>query len=407
MLMKIKGRSPFVISLVWLLLFAILESRPVQASEKNCASQIADRQQEEENRIDIQKALSLANAAGEFGRRFKGYKAEFNSIYFIHSFDPVTCDYRGIDSVNVVYGLSDNDKPVKNVVAHLDGNLKGLKEVSEHAADKVFIIDHTSKGWSGYVAAALKNSGTSYEILSAVNVKWTVPKIDTPDTGDLFCTTISCDISAWAGLYGVYDETTSSGTQAPLAQTGSTSSRKCGWEASTSWDSLANIEFNCRNSHYLWYEFLPAAGVKCTNAGTVSSGDSISAEVKKRRSANSYVMTVSNLTTGKSCSVSQDYSLPTPVFGSFIVEPPVAVSTGSSTTLPTFSTITMANAGVSWYRSEGLVQYDLYYMANVLSKTKTAGVIREILYQGSARNISAGNLTSGGSFTQTYLTSAK
>jgi hypothetical protein len=407
MFMKIKGRAPFVISFILVLLFAMAELRPAQASEKNCASQIADRQQEEENRIDTQKALSLTKAAGEFGRRTKGYQAEFNSIYFIHSFDPVTCDYGGIDSVNVVFGLSDNDEPVKNVVAHLDRSLTSVKEVSEHAADKAFIIDHTSKGWSGYVAAALKNSGTGYETLSAVNVKWTVPKINSPDTSDLSCMTISCDVGAWAGLYGVYDETTSSGTGAPLAQTGSTSSRECSWEASTSWDNLAEIDFKCRNSHHLWYEFLPAAQVRCTSVGTVSSGDSISAEVKKRRSANTYVLTVSDLTTGKSCSVSQDYSLATPVFGSFIIEPPVAVSTGASTTLPKFSTITMADAAVSWYRSEGLAQYDLYYMDNVLSKIKTAGVVREILYQGSAQNIAVGNLSSGGSFTQTYLTSAK
>jgi hypothetical protein len=404
--MKLKGWAPFIISFAWILLFAMVELRPARASEKNCASQIADRQQEEESRIDTRKALSLAKAAGEFSTRTKGYKAEFNSIYFIHSFDPVTCDYRNLDSVNVVYGLSDNDKHAKNVVAHVDADLKRVREFSEQAADKTFVLDHTSKGWSGYVAAALKNSGTAYETLSAVNVKWTVPKIYSPDTSDLLCTTTSCDVAAWAGLYAPYDETTSSGTAAPLAQTGSTSARKCSWEVSSSWYNLADIDFKCSNKNHLWYEFLPAAAVKCTNVGTVSSGDSISAEVKKRRYANTYVVTVSNLTTGKSCSVSQEYSLSTPVFGAFIVEP-ATTSTGDMITLPKFSTITMANAAVSWYRSEGLVQYDLSYIAIVLSKTNTAGVVREILYQGSAQNIAVGNLTSGGSFTQTYITSVK
>jgi hypothetical protein len=198
MFMKLKGWAPFIISFAWILLFAMVELRPAQPSEKNCASQIADRQQEEESRIDTRKALSLAKAAGEFSTRTKGYKAEFNSIYFIHSFDPVTCDYRNLDSVNVVYGLSDNDKHAKNVVAHVDADLKRVREFSEQAADKTFVLDHTSKGWSGYVAAALKNSGTAYETLSAVNVKWTVPKIYSPDTSDLLCTTTSCDVAAWA-----------------------------------------------------------------------------------------------------------------------------------------------------------------------------------------------------------------
>ena len=399
MFIKIKGRAPFVIAFVCVLLFAMVELRLAQASEKNCANQIADRQQEEENRIDKQKAIAMAKASKELEPRTRGYKAEFHSIYFVHSFDPKTCDYQGLDSVNVVYGLSDNDKHAKNVVAHLDAGLKSAKEISEQEADKSYILDHTSAGWSGYVAAALKNSGTAYETLSAVSVNWTVPKIGTPNTGDLFCMTTSCDVAAWTGLYAA-----TSG--AKLAQTGSTSSRKCGWEASSSWDNLVDIDFKCSNSHFLWYEFLPAAAVKCSDAGAVSSGDSISAEVKKRRNANTYVMTVSNLTTGKSCSVSQEYSLSDPNLGAFIVEPPTT-TTDDKITLPKFSTITMANAGVAWYRTEGLVKYDLYYMANVLSKTKTAGVVREILYQGSAQNIAVGNLTSGGSFTQSYLTSAK
>jgi hypothetical protein len=377
----------------------------VQANEKNCASQIAERQQEEEKRIDQQKAIALAQASKEFEPKTKGYKAEFHSIYFVHSFDPKSCDYQGLDSVNVVYGLSSADKPKKNVVAHLGAGLKSVKEISEHAADNVFVVDKTSTKWSGFIAAALKNSGTAFEKLTAVNVKWTIPSIESPDMDDADCVTISCDVGAWAGLYGM--ETTSSG-QPLLAQIGSNSSRACSWEVSTSWYNVAEIDFKCSNSHYLWYEFIPAAGVKCTNAGTVSSGNYISAEVKKASATNSYTMTVSNLTTGKSCSVTQNYSLSAPYYGAFIVEPPLT-STGEVRTLPKFSTITMSKAMVAWLQSGGggYVQNDLYYIANTLSPQKLAGVIRQLLYQGSSQNIAVGDLIHGGSFTETYLTSSK
>ena len=202
-------------------------------------------------------------------------------------------------------------------------------------------------------------------------------------------------------MYGA--ETTSSGERY-LAQTGSNSSRKCSWEVSTSWNNVAEIDFKCSNSHYFWYEFIPSAAVKC-NAGTVSSGNSISAEVRKWSTDNTYILTVTNLTTGKSCSVTQKYPLSAPYNAAFIVEPPETALTGlgEAKTLPKFSTITMAKAYVSWLHSGA----DLYNIEKTLSPLNQAAVLRFKLYQGSAQNILLGDLTTGGSFTQTYLTSAK
>lgn len=121
-------------------------------------------------------------------------------------------------------------------------------------------------------------------------------------------------------------------------------------------------------------------------------------------------MTVTNLTTSKSCSVTQKYSLSAPVFGAFIVEPPATSNTGETTkTVPSLSTITMSKAQVAWLHSGGggNVQHDLYYIDKTLSPQNLAGVIRYKLHQGSALNIAVGALTSGGNFTQAYITSQK
>src|SRR5215217_3307730 len=174
MFMKIRGRAPVVIgfvwvllsAFVWVLLSAVVELRPAQASEKNCAHQIADRQQEEENRIDKQKALSLAKAAGEFDRRTKGYKAEFNSIYFIHSFDPVTCDYRSLDSVNIVHTLSDKGDQVKNAIVHLDGKLERVTGSTEQSARVMGSVTARATNWSGYTAAIANSTATAYRPLN-------------------------------------------------------------------------------------------------------------------------------------------------------------------------------------------------------------------------------------------------
>lgn len=169
-----------------------------------------------------------------------------------------------------------------------------------------------------------------------------------------------------------------------------------------------DIGFTCRNSHYLWYEFLPAAAVKCTDAGSVSSGDSVSAMVRKWSASNSYTTTVANLTTGKTCSVTQKYGLSAPYYGAFIVENPMT-GTGTITTLPSFSTITLSKAMMAWLPSAGgdYVQDNLYYIDNTLSPQNRAGVLRYRLFQGSEENISVSKIGSGGNFTENYLMSFK
>jgi hypothetical protein len=79
------ARYAFTFSFACSLLIMPAAIPRAHASEQDCVSQIAERQQEEEKRIDQAKAISLAKAAPEFEARIKGYTAEFNSIQFIHS----------------------------------------------------------------------------------------------------------------------------------------------------------------------------------------------------------------------------------------------------------------------------------------------------------------------------------
>jgi hypothetical protein len=373
---------------------------PVKASEKNCSELIAERQREAENRIDQQKATALAKAAGEFGTRTKGYEAEFNSVYFVHSFDPATCDYRGIDSVNVVHSLKQNGRHIKNVVAHLDSDAEKVKSVSDHAGEMFTVTDYPSQGWSGYAASAttMYNQTLSAEKLTFVDARWRTPDIDEPDTGDSSCVELTCEVSAWVGMH---DSSTK------LAQVGSGSARSCKWFVDVAeFGDFGGVNFSCSNSQFFWYEFLPSTAVVCANVGKIRAGDLIYAKVQQQYPY--YAMSISNLSTGKSCAVSQIYKMASPNQGLFIVEPPVT-SSGQKRFLPRFSQIMFSRAYMGWFDSDTgeYKSYDLYDVANTLAPKLEAVVARYNLKQGNYPNIQVGNLQSGGSFTQTYLTSQK
>jgi hypothetical protein len=386
----------------WVLgILAAFLAWPVEAAEKNCSEQIAERQREAESRIDQQKATALAKAAGEFGKRTKGYEAEFNSVYFLHSFDPATCDYRGIESVNVVHSMKQNGRQVKNVVAHLDSGAANVKSVSEHAGEMFTATDLNSQGWSGYGASALSKNGLwnfSADKLTSVDARWSIPDIDSPDVGDSNCVDPDCQVGIWVGLYE---------SASQLAQIGSSSRRSCKWYVDVAeFGDFGAVNFSCSNSQFFWYEFLPATYVECTNVGKIGTGDLIYAKVKQQYPY--YAMSVSNLTTGKSCSISQIYKMASPNQGVFMVEPPLTNS-GQKRFLPEFSQIMFTHAYMGWFDSDTgeYKSYNLYNIANTLAPKFEAIVARYNLKQGSNLNIQVGDIVSGGSFTQTYLTSEK
>ena len=415
MFIKIRGRAPFVICFVWVLLSAMVNLRPAQASEKNCANQIADRQQEEENRIDKQKALSLAKAAGEFDRRTKGYKAEFNSIYFIHSFDPVTCDYRSLDSVNVVHTLSGKDEQVKNAIMHLDGKLERVTGSTEQPARVMGSVTARATNWSGYTAAIANSTATAYRPLNYITANWTVPKVSSPDTGDSACI-IWCDISVWVSLQA------DAGGAGLMAQAGAVSYRTCSWslDADLGFDpangDFGSIEFVCSSKHGFVYDFLPNAAVECGDVGTVSTGHSITAYVLKQvgqggSPTSNYKVSIADNTTGKSCSATYTYSMANAYFASVVAETTKNAKTGAESTLPKFSDITISGALLGYYEYDGATSYQKYYLnriINSLSPNGQADYFKYLMYgNGSIQNIMLGNVTSSGTFVQQYLTSEK
>jgi hypothetical protein len=192
-----------------------------------------------------------------------------------------------------------------------------------------------------------------------------------------------------------------------LAQVGSGSARSCKWFVDVAeFGDFGGVNFSCSNSQFFWYEFLPSTAVVCANAGKIRAGDLIYAKVQQQYPY--YAMSISNLSTGKSCAVSQIYKMASPNQGLFIVEPPVT-SSGQKRFLPRFSQIMFSRAYMGWFDSDTgeYKSYDLYDVANTLAPKLEAVVARYNLKQGNYPNIQVGNLQSGGSFTQTYVTSQK
>jgi hypothetical protein len=394
---------------------ALASSAPAQANEKNCSAQILDRQREAESRIDKQKALSLARAAKNFESATKGYTASFHSIYFIHSFDPVSCDYRGIDSVNVVHALSNKGKHVKNFVVHLDPKLERATGSTEQMPRLMAGKTQAATNWSGYSAAIKNSTATRYRPLNYVTANWMLPKISSPDTGDTACVEF-CDVSVWVSL-----QPDQFGTNI-MAQAGTLSYRTCNWSFDSNFDidlgssDFGAIDFKCSNEHGFMYDFMPYPIVQCGDVGTVKTGDSVTAYVVKKieqggNPTSTYTVSIADNTTGKSCSATVLYSMSNAYYASWMAETSADSQTGVASTLPTFSDIMISGALVGWFEYDGAASYQKYYLnrvINSLSPNGQADYFKYLMYGNSrTQNIALGSVSSSGTFIQQYLTSEK
>jgi Peptidase A4 family len=128
-----------------------------------------------------------------------------------------------------------------------------------------------STNWSGYAQNAASN-GT----FTAVHDTWRVPTVNTTLSGNQYA-------SDWVGVDGF--------SNASLVQ--------CGTEA----DNIGH-----KAVYYAWTEILPAPEVVITGLA-IHAGDKIFAQVKETK-ANTWLMQVKDLTTGKSGSKTVSYTTP-------------------------------------------------------------------------------------------------
>jgi hypothetical protein len=384
-----------------LILGTMTLAQPAAAAEKNCATSVAAQQQAAEQRIDQQRALSLARAEKDFATRTKGYQAEFNSVYFIHSFDPESCAYRGVDSVNVVHSLKQNGKHVKNVVAHLDPAGSRVSKFSEHEAKFMGTLTQGATTWSGY-GVGLKNSAkTSYKSLRYVASGWRVPQIYSPDIGDTNCSP-ECTLSVWVGLSEV-----AGGTNGKLAQAGTSSARTCQWTYDMDAGGFGAISFQCENNHAMFYEFYPAPAVGCEGSSYINENDVIGVAVSRNLSngqlTNTYKVAVYNQTRGKACATTASYAMSNSYFASVIAEAP-SFTSGMPATLPRFDTLKIEGTQIS----DATTTFQLSRMVNTFAPAGQADAIKYLMYMnGTKQNILIGDVQSDSSFLQYYLTSVK
>jgi hypothetical protein len=122
-----------------------------------------------------------------------------------------------------------------------------------------------SSDWAGYV-----DTGSQF---TGVSARWTVPTVQTSQTGE--------DSSTWIGIDGA--------TNTSLIQTG------------TSQDTA-----NGTTTYFAWYEVLPAASVPI---GYVSPGDTMDASIVEK-AVGTWTITIVDVTSGQGISVDIAYDGP-------------------------------------------------------------------------------------------------
>lgn len=164
----------------------------------------------------------------------------------------------------------------------------------------------------------------------------------------------------------------------------------------------------CTTTYQIWIQFLPNPPTFCGGGSTPNPGNSITATVtnqKKTGGSNiKYNIVVQNNTSGQGCAVLNfTYDvLPEPKYSLFINERPKytvcnpTCTTGQGT-LPVFNQDTIT----------GTISYGNPVAEHSISEPFTAGFKNKItMVNGGNTNISVSTVTTGGRFTQSWLTSA-
>jgi hypothetical protein len=336
---------------------------------QECVDKITESMHSQAAKLDEEKAIRLASDHSEFESRTGDFKREFNSIFNRWTIDTTDCS-ADWQTVNVVYSLYNDTGYVKNVVFTEDPELTKVIEVSEHVGKK-FGGAIASENWSGY---EFKGSSSASTFIYEAKATWSVPEVSEPE--DFFCFFAHCDVSTWPGLAD-----TAGATNDHLAQAGTNSGIYC--------------TAGCSFYYYAWYEFLPAASVDCMD---VNADDSITTTVTNKAktggSSSRYDISVVDTTISESCSVTNHlYSAMTaPKYAPFISERPTFF--GGLSRLPEFDSVTMSSGSIYYSGS-----------SKSISTPYSNGWYNEyVMLNDGNENIDVGGV-SGGTFTQTYLTS--
>jgi hypothetical protein len=354
--------------------YGTIDPQNLSSSSSGCVDKDSQEAHSKASTQDIAKAISLATGQSEFQAKIKGYKSTFNSIFNEWSFD-VNCNLTWKD-VGIVYTITNATGFAKNVVVIENPSLTKVMNVTVQETGRMI----SSTNWDGY---------EFYKSLppSAVNVweakaSWTQTTVNQPAAGYCVAPT-PCAISTWPGLSDLQGGGNCS-TTCDLAQAGTTGQITC-------------IHSGCNTINYFaWYEFLPANYVTCSSF-TLNKGDSVSSDIvnhaKSGGSNTLYDITVADSTSGSMCTVSSHtYSIPSPLYATFINERPIIG--GVTQSLPKFTSITMTG---SMYYSGALNSISVPYNAGTYNQYN--------MVNGGNNNISLGGASTG-SFTATWSTSA-
>ncbi len=174
-----------------------------------------------------------------------------------------------------------------------------------------------SSDWGGYGVSS--SVLFPQPVVTAVSASWTVPTVDTR-TGEGFS-------AAWVGIGGQSDNT--------LIQVG------------TEHDSVGG-----QASYSLWYELLPNDSVTIKDTG-ISPGDHITASVSLiDGKSNTWLIQVSDLTTGQGFSQSFNYNS-SRLTGEWVIERPTVNNRISN--LADFGTVTFTNVSAVVANARGTV----------------------------------------------------
>lgn len=346
------------------------EIPPPTIAGPECTNAVPDKISLKASSIDYAKAVSLASDHKELKARTQGYNSAFHVIITDWSFDS-DCNV-ALKNINVFYHVSDSKGWVKYVVITEDAAMTKVISVSEQTEKVEFhnpLPD--SANWSGYEFWA--NSGATIPIYEA-KATWAVPAVSKP--ANINCTaTLWCDLSISPGLYKGSGFT-------PLAHGGSEGRILCN---------------TCTPEYRLWMEFKDSVVSFCSTP--VSSGNQITStttnQAKTGGSNTMYNIVVQNDTTGQACAIFNfSYtSLPDPKYSNFKDER-VKIS-GVFAPLAQFNQNTMT--GTLYYSGASHSIYEPY----------SNNFHHEIyMKNGGNQNIGVSSVTTGGRFTQSWLTSA-
>lgn len=303
-----------------------------------------------------------------------------HSIFTKGSSNPATCSNYTIDNVNVVFMLTDTltDKFVKYVVVTEDPTLTKVTDVSEQ-----FGAYYTfSSTWSGYELWG--PSGSPYTPVYEAKGSWTIPTAQQPPISGTCSTSRPCSLAIWTGL-----TTYALGGDGNLAQAGTDEKLICNPTCPEA-------------SHLVWYEFLPSPAVYCTGLGFLI-GDSITTnltnEAKSGGSSSLYDAKVYDNRSGKNCATTgYNYGghMTSPRYANFIIERATYDSLIGPVTLAKFGTVS-ETTNTMYYSSASHNIYDAYSVGRYN---------QDLMQNNGHQNINVGAVDSGGSFTQTWVTSS-